>query len=142
MHGRRRSSLLVALVLPALAVVGNAAHAQGAAPAQAVPQHRRSIGLALSGGGARGGAHIGVLKALEELHVPVDYLAGTSIGAVVGGFYAAGMTVPELEELVASLEWERAFLNATPRKLKALTTGCAVTFSCTTLSVVPSRCFC
>ncbi len=73
----------------------------------------------MSGGGARGGAHIGVLKALEELHVPVDYLAGTSIGAVVGGFYAAGMTVPELEQLVASLEWERAFLNATPRQLKS-----------------------
>jgi NTE family protein len=120
MHGRRSPSLLLALVLPVLlAVVGTAVHAQGAADAQTAPQHRRSIGLALSGGGARGGAHIGVLKALEELHVPVDYLAGTSIGAVVGGFYAAGMTVPELEQLVASLEWERAFLNATPRQLKS-----------------------
>jgi NTE family protein len=120
MHGRRSPSLKLALVLPLLlAVVGTTVHAQGAADAQTAPQHRRSIGLALSGGGARGGAHIGVLKALEELHVPVDYLAGTSIGAVVGGFYAAGMTVPELEELVASLEWERAFLNATPRQLKS-----------------------
>ena len=83
------------------------------------PAHRRTIGLALSGGGARGGAHIGVLKALEELRVPVDYLAGTSIGAVVGGFYASGMTVPEMEKLVESLEWERAFLNTTPRQLKS-----------------------
>jgi NTE family protein len=120
MHGRRSPSLKLALVLPLLlAVVGTAVHAQGAPDAQTAPQHRRAIGLALSGGGARGGAHIGVLKALEELHVPVDYLAGTSIGAVVGGFYAAGMTVPELEELVASLEWERAFLNFTPRQLKS-----------------------
>jgi NTE family protein len=119
MHGRRLPSLKLALVLPVLlAVVGTAVHAQAPVDTRTGP-HRRSIGLALSGGGARGGAHIGVLKALEELHVPVDYLAGTSIGAVVGGFYAAGMTVPELEELVASLEWERAFLNATPRQLKS-----------------------
>jgi len=120
MHGRGSSSLKLALVLPVLlAVVGTVVQAQGTGEAPAAPQHRRAIGLALSGGGARGGAHIGVLKALEELHVPVDYLAGTSIGAVVGGFYAAGMTVPELEELVASLEWERAFLNATPRERKS-----------------------
>lgn len=119
MHGRRIQSLLSALALPVLlAVFGTVVHAQdGAAPRPA--QNRRTVGLALSGGGARGGAHIGVLKALEELHVPVDYIAGTSIGAVVGGFYASGMTVPEMEKLVESLEWERAFLNFTPRQLKS-----------------------
>ena len=73
----------------------------------------------LSGGGARGGAHIGVLKALEELRVPVDYMAGTSIGAVIGGFYVSGMSVADLEQLVESLEWETAFLNVTPRELKS-----------------------
>jgi hypothetical protein len=57
---------------------------------------RPRIGLALSGGGARGGAHIGVLKALEELRVPIDYIAGVSIGAIVGGFYAAGQTTDDL----------------------------------------------
>src|SRR6476646_6221671 len=120
MHGRRSPRLLLALVLPVLlAVVGTAVDAQDAAVAPNPPQHRRTIGLVLSGGGARGGAHIGVLKALEELHVPGDSLAGTSIGAVVGGFYASGMTVPEMEKLVASLEWERAFLNFTPRQLKS-----------------------
>ena len=120
MHGRRSLSPLVALVLPVLlAAVGSAVHAQDAAGAPNPPPHRRSIGLVLSGGGARGGAHIGVLKALEELHVPVDYLAGTSIGAVIGGFYASGMTVPEMEKLVDSLEWDRAFLNVTPRQLKS-----------------------
>ncbi len=73
----------------------------------------------MSGGGARGGAHIGVLKALEELRVPVDYVAGTSIGAVIGGFYVSGMSVADLEQLVESLEWETAFLNVTPRELKS-----------------------
>jgi NTE family protein len=80
---------------------------------------RPTVGLVLSGGGARGGAHIGALKALEELRVPIDYIGATSIGAVVGGFYAAGMTVPEMEELIASFEWETAFLNATPRPLRS-----------------------
>src|SRR5687768_4725446 len=80
---------------------------------------RPQIGLVLSGGGARGGAHIGVLKALEELRVPVDYVAGTSIGAAVGGFYVSGMSVADLEQLVESLEWETAFLNVTPRQLKS-----------------------
>ena len=120
MHGRHSPSLLLALILPVLlAVAGTAAHAQDGAAAPNPPLHRRSIGLVLSGGGARGGAHIGVLKALEELHVPVDYLAGTSIGAVIGGFYASGMTVAEMEKLVESLEWDRAFLNFTPRQLKS-----------------------
>src|SRR6185295_6847078 len=94
MHGRRSRSLEFCLVLSALlAAAGAAAQPQGVVDSATLPppppQHRRTIGLVLSGGGARGGAHIGVLKALEELHVPVDYLAGTSIGAVVGGFYAS-----------------------------------------------------
>ena len=73
----------------------------------------------MSGGGARGGAHIGVIKALEELRVPIDAIAGTSIGAIVGGFYVSGMTVQDMQNLVESLEWEDAFLNVTPRKLKS-----------------------
>jgi NTE family protein len=91
--------------------------AQGAAAAE--QRDQPSIGLVLSGGGARGGAHIGVLKALEELRVPVDYIAGTSIGAIIGGFYVSGMSVADLEQLVESLEWETAFLNVTPRQLKS-----------------------
>jgi NTE family protein len=94
------------------------AAAEAATNAGARPT-RPLVGLVLSGGGARGGAHIGVLKALEELRVPVDQLAGTSIGAVVGGFYVSGMSVAELEQLVESLEWETAFLNVTPRRLKS-----------------------
>jgi NTE family protein len=83
------------------------------------PPARPRVGLVLSGGGARGGAHIGVIKALEELRVPIDYIAGTSIGAVVGGLYAAGTSVAELEEVVDSIDWDSAFRNVTPRPLRS-----------------------
>lgn len=58
---------------------------------------RPHIGLVLSGGGARGYAHLGVLKALEQMHIPIDYVAATSMGAVVGGLYASGLSAEELE---------------------------------------------
>ena len=80
---------------------------------------RPAIGLVLSGGAARGGAHIGAIRALEELRIPVDYIAGTSIGAAIGGLYASGMTVDELEAFVREIDWEAAFLNTTPRELRS-----------------------
>lgn len=61
------------------------------------PPHRPKICLVLSGGGARGAAHVGVIEALEKLHIPIDCIAGTSMGAIVGGLYAAGMSSEELE---------------------------------------------
>ncbi|MGE0115129.1 MAG: patatin-like phospholipase family protein [Steroidobacteraceae bacterium] len=76
---------------------------------------RPRIGLVLSGGGARGIAHVGVLKVLEELHVPIDAVAGTSMGALVGGLYASGMTPAEIESLVKSLDWQDAFRDRPPR---------------------------
>ncbi|MGD9842806.1 MAG: patatin-like phospholipase family protein [Steroidobacteraceae bacterium] len=76
---------------------------------------RPRVGLVLSGGGARGVAHVGVLKVLEELRVPVDAIAGTSMGALVGGLYASGMTATEVENLVTSLDWQDAFRDAPPR---------------------------
>ena len=91
-----------------------AAFAQEAAPAA-----RPRIGLVLSGGGARGGAELGIIKALEELHVPVDVVAGTSIGAAIGGLYASGMSVLEIEEFVRGIDWDAAFLNQTPRRLES-----------------------
>ena len=115
-------STLVASACLLLAFLGAAARAQDrvvTVPAEVAASPRPAVGLVLSGGGARGGAHIGVLKALHELRVPIDYLAGTSIGAVIGGFHVSGMSVEELERLVQSLEWERAFLNVTPRPLKS-----------------------
>ena len=63
------------------------------------------VGLVLSGGGALGSAHVGVLKVLEELRIPIHCVAGTSMGAVVGGLYAAGYTPDELEDLLLEVDW-------------------------------------
>src|SRR6185312_16710528 len=73
------------------------------------------IGLALSGGGARGLAHVGVLKVLEELRVPVHCVAGTSMGAIVGGAYAAGTPPAELEAFVRNADWDEIFRDSPPR---------------------------
>jgi NTE family protein len=108
--------LSIAAVLAVASARGQEPDSSAAAPAA---KTRPSIGLVLSGGGARGGAHIGVLKALQELRVPIDMIAGTSIGAIVGGFYVSGMSVADEQNLVESLEWEDAFLNVTPRELKS-----------------------
>jgi NTE family protein len=83
--------------------------------AYAAEDDRPRIGLVLGGGGARGIAHIGVLKELERLQVPIDAIAGTSMGAIVGGLYASGLTAEELEEVVLSLNWSEA-LSDTPRR--------------------------
>jgi NTE family protein len=77
---------------------------------------RPRIGLVLGGGGARGAAHIGVLKELERHRVPIDAIAGTSMGAVVGGLYASGKSPAELEDIVASLDWDMALADMPPRK--------------------------
>jgi NTE family protein len=66
---------------------------------------RPKIGLALSGGGARGAAHIGVIRVLEEMRVPIDCIAGTSMGSIVGALYATGYTADELEQIVTGIDW-------------------------------------
>jgi NTE family protein len=76
---------------------------------------RPRVGLVLSGGGARGAAHIGVLKMLDDLHVPIDAIAGTSMGAVVGGLYASGYTAREIETIMTSLNWQDAFRDRPTR---------------------------
>jgi NTE family protein len=73
------------------------------------------VGVVLSGGGARGAAHLGVLRALERMQVPVDFIAGTSMGAVIGGLYAAGLSVDEIEEALRGIDWEDVFNDAPPR---------------------------
>ena len=78
-----------------LGTMDSASFAEDAGSVKAEKKRPR-IGLVLSGGGARGAAHIGVLKVLEELHVPVDYIAGTSMGSIVGGSYASGNTVDQM----------------------------------------------
>jgi NTE family protein len=87
-----------------------------AAEPTAATAPRPRICLVLSGGGARGMAHIGVLKVLEELKVPIDCIAGTSMGAVVGGLYASGMTAGEIEATMRSVDWQEAFRDAPPRR--------------------------
>ncbi|MDH3647654.1 MAG: patatin-like phospholipase family protein [Gammaproteobacteria bacterium] len=72
---------------------------------------RPKIGLVLSGGGARGAAHVGVIKVLEELRVPVDVIAGTSMGAVIGGLYAMGYDAEELSDLIAAIDWTDHFVD-------------------------------
>jgi NTE family protein len=83
-----------------------------ALPAQAQPsptpetaKPRPKVGLVLSGGGARGLTHIGVLKVLHELRVPIDYIAGTSMGAIVGGLYASGMTPDQMQKQLGAVSW-------------------------------------
>jgi len=88
-----------------------------AAPDQARPAGARPrVGLVLSGGGARGIAHVGVLKVLEQLNVPIDAVAGTSMGAVVGGLYASGLNAREIEKIMTSLNWQAAFHDRPPRE--------------------------
>ncbi|MEX5668368.1 patatin-like phospholipase family protein [Pseudomonas neuropathica] len=77
---------------------------------------RPKVGLVLSGGAARGLAHIGVLKALEEQGIKIDAIAGTSMGAVVGGLYASGYKIDELEKLALNIDWQAALSDAPPRE--------------------------
>ncbi|MGE0640878.1 MAG: patatin-like phospholipase family protein [Thermoanaerobaculia bacterium] len=90
--------------------------AGGAEPAAAPSTPRPRICLALSGGGAVGLAHVGVLRALEELQVPIDCVAGTSMGAIVGGLYAAGYSPAELEGIVRDLDWGELLRDAPDRR--------------------------
>jgi len=78
------------------------------------PRPRPKIGVALEGGGAMGLAHIGVLKWFEEHHIPVDYVAGTSMGGLVGGFYATGMSPDELKTLIDGMDWRKILGDRTP----------------------------
>ncbi|WP_231882582.1 patatin-like phospholipase family protein, partial [Oleiphilus sp. HI0061] len=77
---------------------------------------RPKIGLALGGGGAKGGAHVGVLKALEREQIPVDYIAGTSIGSIVGGLYAMGYSAAEIEKKMMATTWEEGYSDSIPRQ--------------------------
>jgi len=74
---------------------------------------RPKIGLALGGGGARGCAHVGVLHVLEQLHIPVDYIAGTSMGAAIGGLYASGMSADEIDRALTTVDWREALSDRT-----------------------------
>jgi NTE family protein len=79
-------------------------------------QDRPRIGLVLSGGGARGLSHVGVLKVLEAERVPIDAIAGTSMGAIVGGLYASGMSAAELDAALRDVDWNAVFARRVDRQ--------------------------
>ncbi|MEO7775320.1 MAG: patatin-like phospholipase family protein [Steroidobacteraceae bacterium] len=111
---RLRLSCLFSLLL----LVPGFAAAQSVYTVDAAPGNmpaRPRIGLVLSGGGARGVAHVGVLKVIDELRIPIDAIAGTSMGAVVGGLYASGLTARQIEALMSSVDWQDAFRDRPPR---------------------------
>ncbi len=87
------------------------------AVAQDVP--RPKVALVLGGGGARGAAHIGVLKVLEAEHIPVDYVVGTSMGAIIGGLYAEGMSPEEIEAQIRAINWQEISKDKPPRQILA-----------------------
>lgn len=78
--------------------------------------NRPKIGLVLSGGGARGITHVGVIKALEKHKIPIDLIVGTSIGSIVGGLYCAGYSADELEQIVKDIGWNDLFQDDTERE--------------------------
>ncbi len=100
-HGSR------ALRVVCLCAALQTAAAAAAPPAPADLPARPRIGLVLGGGGAKGGAHIGVIKVLEEMRIPVDCIAGTSMGAIVGAAYSTGLSAQQLEKVVGSVNWGR-----------------------------------
>jgi len=105
-------ALRLAVALWVLAGAATESRAQAAPPgaaASAASPGRPRIGLVLSGGGARGGAHLGVLKVMEELHVPVDVVVGTSAGAIVAAAYASGMPLPEIADEMSGLRTAMLF---------------------------------
>lgn len=79
--------------------------AEGDPGATGVASSRPRIGLVLAGGGAKGGAHVGVLKVLEEQRVPIDCIAGTSMSALIGAGYASGLPAADLEAFVTGIDW-------------------------------------
>lgn len=80
-----------------------------------IRRHRPTVGLVLSGGGAKGAAEIGAMRYLEELHIPVDLVTGTSIGGLVGGFYSVGYTSTQIDTIIRNIDWGVALTDRVPR---------------------------
>ena len=99
----------------AAAPVANNATIMACRARAVLPEDRPRVGLVLGGGGARGIAHISVLRKLEAMRVPVDCVAGTSMGALVGALYASGMPVDEIEKTVLEMDWTQMFDDSLAR---------------------------
>ena len=85
-----------------------------------VPEIDKKIGIAFGGGSAKGLAHIGILKVLEEEKVPIEYVTGTSMGSIIGGLYAAGYTAKELEDIAVHMDWMGLFNDKIDREKKGI----------------------
>jgi len=123
-HGKRRMNGLMTAVLgmalvlspPVGAATFSIAYESGRVVSSYPENTRPVIGLALSGGGARGIAHIGVIEVLEENGIPIDRIAGTSMGSIVGGLYAAGYGTEALEDILSDINWADIFRSAPRRR--------------------------
>lgn len=80
---------------------------------------RPKVGLVLSGGGAKGAAHIGVIKAIEEAGIPIDYITGTSMGSIMGGLYALGYTPDEMSSIIKTMDWSILMSNKVEQRSKS-----------------------
>ena len=100
---------LCLIVLSSMSII---AYSQDTTAVKARPK----VGLVLSGGGAKGAAHIGVLKYIEEAGIPVDYIAGTSMGSIIGGMYAIGYSSDEILEIISSVDWDRLISDQVERR--------------------------
>lgn len=120
-----RKFLLAGLIRPALVslllvvYLPLPVHAQAETGPDSKNAKRPKIGLVLSGGGARGFAHIGVLKKIEQLRIPIDIVVGTSMGSIVGGLYAIGLSPEEIEQGVEGIDWEIVFNDYAKREYRS-----------------------
>ena len=114
------SHLFPAMVSCLLACATAYSADQSGLQSSATASPRLRVGLVLAGGGAKGGAHVGVLKVLEEMHVPIDCIAGTSMGALVGGGYASGIPAAELEKFVVGIDWKSVVGGVGRRDLQTI----------------------
>lgn len=110
----------ILFALSAILIASNVLADPGVNPATTQKYKRPKIGLVLSGGGARGAAHVGVLKVLEELRIPVDIVTGTSMGAITGGLYAYGYSPETLEKKLVTIDWTDVFQDKPPRAQRSI----------------------
>jgi NTE family protein len=115
-NARRSLVPAVAVALLCVSLLFSASATAAQSQSAGTGASRPKIGLVLSGGGARGLTHIGVLKVLEELRVPIDFIAATSMGAIVGGLSATGMSATEMERRLAEIDWTKMFSDSPPRR--------------------------
>ena len=114
MHGIKSVIMKKVYLLIATLLVSLVAQAQ---TNNTIQPPRLKVGVVLGGGGAKGASHIGVLKYIEEMGIPVDYVAGTSMGSIIGGFYALGYSPDELTELISGMDWSEYIGNKIDRSM-------------------------